>query len=530
MVTPGVHVARHVVTCRVAGRAAAAEGVARAARSPEWAEQLAEALAATGLHGYWVIRRVAASAQLGADWSGREMATRLAVAVAQELTRRTGRGSDPEVLWFPDRAAFLATYLVDLAAERTSDRWEYARTVPQGGHALVTLAEREPDELRTAFLALSPVELETVAESLSAPVEKALLAGLATGTAAPAPALLIPALWRLRSAGRLDRPRGQALLLALTACRDDGAPLAAVAGPAENVAGLLGRERPLGPHWALLVADLEGGLWAAAASRTDAEVFLPFVTWESEDRRALARVLRGSPDPAPAAAGSKVTVSGPLGAHAASPDPVPDVLHTSHGGTCLVLAVLEDLWSWTEATRTWPTLDGVPAHRIARLLTVGATLGRGRSTTVLNDPVLRLALGLTDRPDRPDLVGWARSLSSEQVDAFEEVSGCLPPAPDDEVALPLPFGSGPGVDVFARAASVALAALARRLPGMAGASPAYLWRNVLDLPATARIEPNRVVVELGHPPLAILLSISGLGRGDLIVEGGDDRRWTLTSL
>lgn len=507
MPAPDIHVDRHHVTAVVAGRAARAEGVLRSVHAPAWADLLADALSSSGLHGYWVVRRIRVSSRVAVGWTSGEVAACLARDLAQELGRRTRSRGDPDVLWFSDRVDFLAHYLLDHADDRTRDRWQYVHTVPRGRDSLLRLADQEPDTLFAALLSLRPAELERVTESLTSTEEAGLLEGLARAPGEPQPALLLPALRRLWRAGRLTATRGAALRLALTACRDDGVRLADVAGPATDVAALLA-EHHLGHPGEALLGALARGRWHDAVAHTDPDVVLPFVRWTPEDRAALRQVLTGREQVPPDS----------------------ESRHTPYGGIFLALQVLDDRWSWPGATRTWPDLADTPAVRLARLLTVAAAMGpEGRTGAVLDDAVARLALGIDGDLAVEALAAWAQALTGAHVSAFESVTGPLASTPGAPGNLSCLLGPGPGVGLLDRAATAVLAGLRRRLPGMAAASPAYLWRNVLDIPATVTLEADRALVVLGRAPLAVLLAMAGLDRGELDLEGEGGRRWRLTT-
>jgi hypothetical protein len=192
-------------------------------------------------------------------------------------------------------------------------------------------------------------------------------------------------------------------------------------------------------------------------------------------------------------------------------------LHTRFGGGLLLVPLLPDLWSWREATAGWPDVAGVPADRLARLAVVAAALGTARFAAAVTDPVLRTALGV---PGDVDVPGWLAALD------------------------PLPFAAATGLDLAevpdpwlyagrsgfpGIAAAALLRALGRRLPGLAAASPSYLWHNVLDVDARVELEDDRALAELGHAPLGVLLSMTGLASTSFVVEGVEERRWTLTS-
>ena len=85
------------------------------------------------------------------------MARSLAHALLKELDRVTAEGAtDPDVLWFRDRAAFLARWVADLARGQTEGRWEYRRLAVPGAGAggSAAVAARATEEPETLLLAL----------------------------------------------------------------------------------------------------------------------------------------------------------------------------------------------------------------------------------------------------------------------------------------------------------------------------------------------------------------------------------------
>ena len=83
------------------------------------AAQLALAAPQVPAEGVWRIRRLDVRTAIAPAWSEREIARAVAVAVVHALTRTIAIGADGEhAVWFPDRASFLARYLVDCANER----------------------------------------------------------------------------------------------------------------------------------------------------------------------------------------------------------------------------------------------------------------------------------------------------------------------------------------------------------------------------------------------------------------------------
>jgi hypothetical protein len=489
MTVPDVHVQRHVVTCRVLGQGPAGESELRTAVD-RLGSELEDAMGAVGLDGYWVVRRLDAHAQVGASWSSAQMGVSLARGIAARVAELTRRGNNPETaLWFPDRAAFVSRFLLDLAEGRADGRWEYAQFAHLLGRAVggVVLAEAEPETVADALLMLSPVEVEVVAVALDG---DAILATLAThGPVDVTP--LLAAVRRLATAGRPDLPRGAALVLATTVARDTGLSLGAVASAAREVADALALMRGAGPLASVLLEAIRDGRWRDVAALAAADEFLPLVRWSASDRAAFTEVVAGP---------------GCIALEA-------ERVHTPFGGGLLLVPLLDDLWDWVEASCGWP--EG--AVGVVRLLCVAAALGRGGGA-VAADPVLRAALGV---PDDLDVFAWLDGVTDAQVTSFEAAARL---ADGGEVTLAV--ADAPASRVVSRTAHGLLDDLGRRLPGMASASPEYLRRNVLDVDAWVGFGEREVVAELGHAPLSVLLAMTGLDRGTFVVG---EVRWTLTT-
>lgn len=476
MPAPRVVVGRHRVHARVVGDTRPGEPALLQAVTDGLAEALDEAPVGDG---YWILRRVDASSRLGAAWSSTQMSRALARDIAGAVSDVQARGIDPErALWFPDRTAFLARFLQDLAEGRTSGRWEYAGLgdVLRGpGATLAALARDEPAEVAEALAALSVGVLELLAGQVAD--QESVLAHLAPRSATGEVTPVVATLSRLLAAGRHVGP----LLLAVRAAADHGLPLAAVRAPAVAAAGLAAlTSRHPGVTRALRDAD-----WAALAPL--GEEFLGVVAWSAPERAALADALA-----APAPPGATVA----------------EVAHTPFGGAFLLAPLLDGLADWR-------ALPGPDADQL-RLLVLTAALGRGTSLAPLADPVLRRLYGVAGNDDP------LGALAGTPLPPGLEVAPVSDP-------VRLAGAAGPTADLVAGAAAALLAALGRQLPGMAAASPAYLWTNVLDLDATVTWGEGEHLVELGHPPLAVLLAIAGLTSGSFRVRGHEEVRWTLTT-
>lgn len=469
-----------------------------AALGDELVTPLGHAVSATGLEGYWLFRRLDVSTGLGADWTPAQMASTLARAVADAIRWQADRvlGSE-EVVWFPDRQSFVAGFLLDLARGRTGGRWEYAEfaSSPDWHQVATGLAATEPAVLCEALCTLSNAELDEVCERVYG---DRLLESLAAGPGPRGPAL--SALRQLRASGRLAVGESTGLLLAVEVARTLGLDLAQVAAAALEVAAAVRLVIQAGSSRAAVLDALAAARWADVVTLTGStDAFLPLVRWAPDERAALVDTwvdTWGAP-PAPG---------------------VETQMHTRFGGALLLLPLLPGLWSWPQATATWPEADGVAPHRLVKLGVLAASLGATRFHAVLEDPVLRTALGV---PGHVNVRAWLDRLDPVP---FAREAGLSLESPVD------PWMGSPVAGFLGRAAMAVLRDLGRRLPGMAAASPSYLWHNVLDLEAWVHVEESEAVVELGHSPLSVLLAMTGLSRTTFELEGVGERRWTLTTL
>ena len=505
MADPGVLIRRLVAHGHVPTGSAAVPAVGEALGAA-LTGPLERALAATGHQGFWLIRTIEARACVGTDWSATQMAEVVARSVGEAVRQKARRGGDAaEVLWFPDRATFWAQYLLDLARGHVRGRWEYAgfdavRSWVDGASALL---RQDGPGLVEALQSLTPSELDELTGRVSA---DPLLEAVADGTRSAG--TVLAALRLLREQGRLAVGDSTGLLLAVTAITavaaasagGRGAPgglqvLTSVARPALDVAALVRLVSAAGAGSAPLLAAVSQGQWPEVARITGGDDFLGLVPWSAQERATLVDTL----------------VSTPV-------DPSQERWHTRFGGAFVLLPLLQELWPWRDATVAWPEAGGVPAERLAQLGVLAAAMGAARLDAALGDQALRTVLGI---PAHADVSGWLVGLDPAP---FGEVTGLDPGEEVDPWLASTPAFLGV-------AAAALLRELGRRLPGMATASPAYLWHNVLDLEAWVSVEAEEQtgLVELGHAPMGVLLSVSGLGRGELSVEAEGVRRWTLTS-
>lgn len=485
--------------------------------------------ASAGLEGFWLLRRLDVTTRVGSRWGPDEVSRAVARTVAAGVRRRARAGVDSAtVRWWPDREAFVADYLLDVARGLADGRWEYAALPASGSwpDRALALARQDGATLAGALAGLSPADLDALAEQVRG---DRLLEALAGPDGATAP--VVAATRRLRATGRLTATGSTALVLALEAA---GARFAEVGQPSLAAAGLVRLAAAPGADPARVLAAVRAGRWRDLTRLVGPDdAFLPLLGWSEDERAALVDALAG-PRPAPAVDLWPAGTSGTSGSGGAAPV---EVRHTRFGGALLLLPLLDGLGDWPTLADGLPPAGDLAPDRPLRLAVLAAALGPPRFGAVLEDPVLRIALGVSVRQD---VRAWLDAL---EPDALDAVGSTFPaPAVPDQGWEP-PVRQQRHGRALGRAARTLLADLGRRLPGMAAASPAYLWQQVLDLDARVTLTgagpdgdvdpaggaPGEALVELGHSPLQVLLSMTGLAATGFVVAGVGERRWTLTS-
>jgi hypothetical protein len=533
---------RHLLRIRAAPQT---RTVPPEALAGDLATVLAETLRAgdPGRSGLWCIRRLDVRLAVSAAAGRREVARSLAHALLKELDRVTAEGAtDPDVLWFRDRAAFLARWVADLARGRTEGRWEYRRLeVPgagAGGSAAVAArATEEPEALLLALRRLPPNDLDALLGTLTPGDAATTVHALAVAPAgAWEDAVAAARVTRdLLESGRLPTDQRRATLAVVVS--GNGAPGAVSGAHARDLVVVAFALRACGLRQRdQLIRALLTGDWVGVARLGSEETAAALASWPEAERVAAVDALT---DLKPAAPRDEATEADP----AAGAQGEPQRAHTELGAIFLLLPLLADL-PFATATEDWPSLAGAPADAGLALLAIMGVFGEDRAPAVLVDPWLRLALGLPE-PGGGDLdaeavAGWIADVGPLRLDSIREAFAAVLVGREEAAAADLADPSllvagllDPAAAAGVRVASCALLReLASRLPGMTNAGAQHLRTDVLALDAHLTIEatvPRRIVVELGHAPLGILLSISGLDRGTFTLGATGDLEWVLTS-
>lgn len=479
----------------------------RAAAAPDRAERLARRLrdaAVTGIErhrytlglagapAYVFVERLALQCSVSNEWDD----DMIGGAVAKSLAAALERGLElPGTVAFHDRIEFLAAFYSALAEGRAWERWWFecfdGLKSLSASSALRTSVINEDAYGVAALARLTETALTQVLGLLTAADAKRMLAWFEQRrVAAETP---LSSLW----SASVSLPPAQQM---------DVRWIATLIAAERAAAGAAGAETLLVLHamTALRAAAARGkidiALFVHENPRASLRVWLSMLSLPLEwvDRLSeseVARIVQNL-----AARGDDLDPKQKKSETATGESNVPAVAErgfTRRGGAFVLLKALD----WVG----WPALwrgrlkcaDADAVVRAFVLAVVARALNPEEATGTLRDSALRLAFDLDDpltllRTHRRDL----RAL----LNAVE-------------------VGVGIG-----RLAQLLLDEFAQRIPGLAGASPDYLRRNALTLPATVERQEGECVVHLGRAPLDVLLVLSGAKRGRVALPGGASLR------
>jgi hypothetical protein len=470
----------------------------------------------------WIVRRLDVSVAIAASAAPDEIASALTTALAGALAAALrGAGDGTMKLRFDDHAAYLSQFVVDAAAGSAWDRWYYAplagvRLLPASA-AIRTVLAADPMRGLASLSRLNDHALARVVSALCPEDETRLLQAFASAQRAdpqPAGDVYVAAWsgWTRALRGHIDR--GRALFAFV---RADGAP----------------------PSFALRDAVCAIGEAMPAAALNRWSTIPPRAFTHQDDNNeapssALPPVANIVPEwIAHAIASLEKSSSEPARSGTWSDSPA-EPMATPFGGLLLLLRDL-DAGPWARWTAGWPMRDTLAPAALLKWLIVIACAGRVRAAEAARDPVLRAFFGI---PSDLTMAGAAKWLRLAGAVRREGLARQLAELDDSAVArsraarlwLTMPRASGVSAVwsiTLASAANAVLEGFARRLPGFAESTPEHLWRNFLDFEAMAELEPDRVVVRCGRPPLHLVLTLTGMTRGLLAGHDAGGRPWLL---
>ena len=465
----------------------------------------------------WFIRRLDVPVDVNAAWEpdaiARSWAGQISRTLAQDLC---GAGDGGNVIRFPDRAAYLARFMVDAASGDAWSHWFYRpfaglralpvsaaiRTALVGDPALGLAALRRLDlrDLGTVVASLTDADARRTLNSLACGHEEASL-DTSLGAAAAA--------WPSIAAGCDALSVSRSALALFVRAAGAGGPAARVA--AEAVAALAAIVRTSSAsassrlRRAFAAGDMVRTRELAGTAAPALEIFARL------SHRQLDAAFRAV---APASAVEHDAM---------------ETRHTRFGGALLLLPVLDAL-ECDAVAADWPAPGATRAAQLLRWLVLVKCLGRPRADAAFHDPALRDLFGIAPQIGWPQTAAWLAALGQARrrhlARAFRRGGGCGHGAAADLDYLALPRTTG--IDpiwqrVLTFGAQRVMRGFAARLPGFGQSRHDYLHRNFLDFAATLDYEPARIVVRLGRPPLHLMLGLTGASRGSIQFDWLDAR-------
>jgi hypothetical protein len=523
----------------------------------------------------WLIRRLHLDLGVNAAWDTDQVARVWGESLTHRLSAVMRAGADGEfALCFPNRATYLARFLIDCAGGWAWGKWYYEafeglRLLPTSAAIRTAVLDHSTTSL-AALQYLSSADFRQVLSALTGHDARLLVEQLARAGAVCDDESVTRAVWDQL---RRDRPEYSTRLEFWKAVL--------------NLFVAVSRERPMmvGPT---LMQSIK-----------------------SVVRSAEKMEKSSHPDDVASAA----TSSQQDGA----------VRFTPFGGLFLLLPLL-GTFPWEQATKGWPVCDGVPASTLLRFLVFVKCCGNMRAEQAIRDPLVRDLFRIPSAWSPAAIRTWQRHINGTPIAQLQRVSAEWQPAPmidqrvyvltcvrtvrsqsvavlieamsgqwvwaeplaarqrstlaqwlaersdqghhkndlflydihlkqhveglmgwreivpipseraqaaigEDErlmkvasgtamlseecayLALPKSCGLKPACDVALSAtAQRILRSFAGRLPGFAGSGFDYLYRQFLNCPATMEEEPARRVVRLGPLPLQLILNMTGMSR------------------
>ena len=367
--------------------------------------------------GLWFIRDLEIELDINAAWDDDLVAGLWAKKILLQLAQRTPL-EEPGLIYFPNAPAYLARFLVDLAAGRAWGVWYYRsfeglRSLPVS-MAIRTALEEDPVPGLSALARLKENELEDMLAALSETdarrLQSAYFMHLDAEFAAPPLQERFEACWQ--SWSRPNRPLGEhaeAIFHFVRTVRSAPGSSSAQADLILIIQALtrLSRLLPgLDEQGAgRLLSALAGGDLAtlyASAGRADGEALQPLLRadpdWIWQVGRSIGRTGALIPPDA------DLQPEGQAG---------PVLRYTPFGGTFLLLPFLGML-PFAEIARDWPGLEALPADAVLRFLTLAAAFGNERSGRVFADPLLRDLFRIPPGLSAGQAAAWGKSIPARR--------------------------------------------------------------------------------------------------------------------
>jgi hypothetical protein len=482
-------------------------------------------LFSTADESIWLIRRLDLRVDVNAAWEPEQLTRTVVMQLARVVDKSLQDESDSaNVLWFPNRTAYLSAFLSDVAAGSAWSKWCYESfaglRLLSTSAALRSAICEQPDTGLEALLGLQERELKRVLNALTNQDVRRVLDQLAVAESAVSEAECCELAWSawqdVPHFAKADEWRLALLLFLNASCKRreaTGRTLRTATLALVSLERLLA-ELTIERREQLISALTSGDLASLhVVARASAEKLAPLLNCPAAWLREVVSTLTAPTGPATETANE------------------PTRRDTHFGGIFLLLPLLDEL-PLTKATSGWHELDEAPAVTLVRFLLIVKCCGREHAARAFYDSLLRDLLLVPPAVVPATIEEWAQTITAAQSQGFIETllawqrSRVEDDQTDrilervDKLADDLSFLTLPDsiklstiVDrVLTIAAQHLLRAFAWRLPGFAASSLPYLSANFLNFSAGFEEEATRRVVYVGRPPLHLVSGLTGMSR------------------
>jgi len=351
----------------------------------------------------WLIRQLDVSLVLDPKIEQARVAEVWAREIARSIVEAI-QSDAPEILHFPDRASYLAHFLVDVAGGYAWERWYYSefaglRMLSTSATLRTAICDSPETGLRALHL-LSRDQVRSILQSLNVNDARRVFSSILSGVGNATKSECIPLIVEAWNAGvgseHLDADRLSLLLyIRVTHEHSDlaGEGLRAMAVATCCLASLL---RDRSGQVAELFSALRSGEISALYTilGAAAEPLLPLLDCSPE---ALESLLDG--------AGEKSSVD---------PATQRQIRFTAFGGVFLLFPVLDE-FPFHAATYGWPDLGNTSPAAIVRALVLAKCFGKDRFLGCLRDPLVRDLLQIPPQALAPEIVEWLRIIPPDSL-------------------------------------------------------------------------------------------------------------------
>ncbi len=481
----------------------------------------------------WFIRRLEVDFAVNTGMSPPALAHVWAKEISSGLARAL-QIEDDEAVHFPDRAAYLAHFLLDLAEGSAWDKWYYElfdglRMLSISAALRTAICDSAEVGLR-ALCSLDETACNAVLRKINAVDASRILDALGNSGIPSDDTDCFSEIgenWRVLARFAAKEEERGALLLFLAVARGRaelaGTTLSDAARAVSRLARLLQGSSAHDQRLldALRLRELDQLYRLAGLEH--APVLAPLLRCSSGCLDSLLQRISGGP----------IT------------DPVTrqETRFTAFGGAFMLLPIL-DRFPLHEATAGWPDLESVSAVAIVRFLVLAKCFGRPRASGCLNDSLVRDLMRIPPQLTPAMVRSWLAGISSENTRSFLSAisqwhleTGAI--EGEELTVLPVPQKGAPAMIVMDGARGLWLSA--RRQPGnaegrdesfpevpapvkvlcpeslMIAASESFPHAHIEALSATAATAVSRDLAylalprEYGRPDADLALSVAAQG-------------------